>query len=54
MPCIALLEALHDAQCMEVVIETQTMPSQTIVQRALAGMSEGWMADVMDQGQRLS
>src|SRR5579875_1609624 len=49
MPCIALLEALDDAEGVQVVIEAETILLQTAVQCPLPRMAEGWMPYVMDQ-----
>ncbi len=50
---VALLEVLADAERMEVVVEAQAVPLQAVVESALAGVAEGRMADVVDQGERL-
>jgi hypothetical protein len=50
---ISLLEVLDDTQCVEVVVEAPPMADEALIERALAGMPEGWMADVVDQGKRL-
>ena len=50
---IALLEVLYDTQGVKVVVEAPTMANQTLIQRALAGMSKGRMADIVDQRKRL-
>jgi hypothetical protein len=38
-----------DAQGVEIVIEAPAMTDQALIQRSLAGMSEGRMADVVNQ-----
>ena len=50
---VALLEALDDAQRMQVVVEAQAVTLQAVVQRALAGVPERRMPDVVHQRQRL-
>jgi hypothetical protein len=49
VPGVALLKALHDAQRMQVVVKAQAVRLQAAVERALAGVAEGRMADVMHQ-----
>jgi hypothetical protein len=39
---------------MQIVIEAHAMSPQTPVQSPLACMTEGWMANIMDQGKRFS
>ncbi len=51
---VALLKALDDAKRVQVVIEAQAVMAQALVQRAFSGMSEGRVADVVDQGKGLS
>jgi len=50
---VAQLEVFHDAQRMEVVVEAQAVALEALIQRALAGVAEGRMADVVDQRQHL-
>ena len=50
---VPLLEVLHDAQRMKVVIEAQPMPLQAFVQRSLARVPKRRMPDVVHQRQRL-
>ena len=50
---VALLEVLDNAQRMQIVVEPQSVPLQALVQRALAGVPERRMADVVHQRQRL-
>ena len=51
---VTLFEVLDDAQRMQVVVEPAAMTSEAAVQCALSGMSEGRMADVVDQRESLS
>jgi hypothetical protein len=53
MSCVALFEPLHDSEGVKVVIETQSVALQTAIQSALAGMTEGRVPNVMDEGERL-
>src|SRR5262249_56234235 len=48
---MALVELAHDAQSMEVVIETVAMPAHQDVEGALSGMSKGRMSYVVHQSQ---
>ena len=48
---VALLEGGDDAQGMEVVIEAEAVGAEAVVEGFFAGMAEGWMADVMDEGE---
>lgn len=50
---IALLKVFDDAQRMQVVIESAAMASQTLIQRALASMPKGWVANIVDQSKCL-
>ena len=50
---VTLLEVLDDAQRMQVVVEAAPMTAEAAIQSALAGMSKGRMADVVNQRQRL-
>jgi hypothetical protein len=50
---VALLEVLDDAQGVEVVVEAQAVALEALVEGALAGVAEGRMADVVDQGEGL-
>ncbi len=50
---IALLEVLHDAQRVQVVIEEGSVRLHGRIQRLLAGVAEGRMSDVVHQRQRL-
>ncbi len=50
---VALLEVLHDAQRVQVVVEAQPVPLQAFIQRAFPGVPERRVADVVDQRQRL-
>ena len=54
MARVALLKALHDAQGVQVVVKAQAVGLQAAVQRALAGVAEWRMADVMHKGEGLS
>src|SRR5882672_3772147 len=51
---IALLEIFHDAQSMKIVIEEQTVLAHGGVERFFSGVAKRRMADVMNQGERLS
>ena len=53
MAGVALLEVLDDAQRVQVVVEAQAVALQAVVQRALAGVAERRVADVVDQRERL-
>ncbi len=48
---ITLLKVFDDAQCVKIVVEALAVLAHRQVQGALAGMSEGGMADVMHQGE---
>ena len=50
---VAVLEVLHNAERMQVVVELLTKAPHLPVEFFFAGMSERGMADVMDQGERL-
>ncbi len=50
---VTLFEVLDDAQRMDVVVEAAAVTAETAVERALAGVSEGRMADVVNQSERL-
>ena len=50
---IAQLHIFHGAQRLQVVVEELAVAPHQEVERALAGMSEGRMADVVNQRQRL-
>ncbi len=49
---VALLEVLDDAQRMHVVVEAPPVTAQAAIERTLSGMTEGRVADVVNQGQR--
>ena len=49
---VALLEALHDAQSVQVVVEAVAEALHLAVEFFFAGVREGRMADVVDQRQR--
>ena len=51
---IALFKPGDNAQGVEVVIEAQPVSAEALVEGAFAGMSEGWMADIVGQSKRLS
>jgi len=53
MPRVASLEALNDAESVEIVIKTQAIALKAIIQRAFAGMAKRRMTNVVDEGQRL-
>ncbi len=48
---VALLEVLDDAQGVEVVVEAEAVTLQAAVEGALAGVAEGRVADVVDEGE---
>jgi hypothetical protein len=50
---VALLEVFADAQSVEVVVEAEAVLLQALVEGALAGMAEGRVADVVDEGEGL-
>jgi hypothetical protein len=50
---VTLLEVLDDAQGMQVVVEAQPVPLQAFVERALTGVAEGRVADVVYERKRL-
>jgi hypothetical protein len=50
---VALLEVLDDAEGVEVVVEAAAMKAEALVQGALAGVAEGRMANVVDEGKGL-
>jgi hypothetical protein len=50
---IALFKPGDDAQGMEVVVEAQQVDLEGAVESFFAGMAEGRMADVVDQGKGL-
>ena len=51
MAGVALLEALHDAQGVQIVVKAEAVGLQAAVERALAGVAEGRVADVMHQSE---
>ena len=50
---VTLLEMFNDTQGVDIVIEAAAVALKAAVQRALTGVSEGRMADVVNQRQRL-
>src|SRR6185437_3387756 len=50
---VTLLEILHNAQGVQVVVEEVALGTHGGVERLLAGVAERWMADVVHQSQRL-
>ena len=50
---IPLLEVLADPERMEVVVEAKTVALEALIESALAGVAEGRVADVVDQGKSL-
>ena len=40
-----------DAQGVQIVVETEAMCLERAIQRLFAGVAEGWVADVVGQGQ---
>ena len=46
---VTLFETGHDAQGMQIVVETEAMCFEGCVESLFSGMTEGWMADVVDQ-----
>ena len=53
MPRVPLLKLVHNAECMQVMVETQLIALKTAIQCTLPGMSKGRMPDVMNQCQGL-
>src|SRR5665213_3205030 len=53
MARVTLLEALYDAQRVQVVVEPKAVAAEAFVQCTLAGVAEGRVADVVDQRKRL-
>ena len=45
MSSVALFKALNDAECMEIVVKTETVTLKTIVERALASVSKRGMTN---------
>src|SRR5579859_536512 len=50
---VAMLEVLHDAKRVQVVIKAAAMGAHQLVEFSLPGMAEGRVADIVYQGQRL-
>ncbi len=50
---VALLEVLADAEGVEVVVEAEAVALEAVVEGALAGVAEGRVADVVDEGEGL-
>ena len=50
---IALLKVLDDAQRVKIMVEPAAVPRQAAVKGTLAGVAEGWMADIVNQRKRL-
>jgi hypothetical protein len=50
---VTLLEVLDDAEGVQVVVEAATVAAEALVEGALAGVAEGGMADVVDEGEGL-
>ena len=50
---VALLEVLDDAEGVEVVVEAAAVALEALVEGAFAGVAEGRVADVVDQGEGL-
>ncbi len=48
---VTMLEMLDDAESVEVVVKTAAVGAHEFVELALAGMAEGRMTDVVDQGE---
>jgi hypothetical protein len=51
MSYITLFEMLHNPQSVQIMIETQTMTAQALIQGALSCMTERRMADIVNQRQ---
>jgi hypothetical protein len=51
---VTLLEVLDDTQCVEVVVESPPMTAEAAIQCTFTGMPKWRMADVVNQGKRLS
>jgi hypothetical protein len=50
---IAEFKVLYDPQRVQIVVETQTVPLQALIQGPFPGMAEGRMADIVYKRQRL-
>ena len=48
---VTLLEVFDDAQRMKIVVEAQTVTLQAAIERSLAGVTEGRMPDIVNQGE---
>ena len=48
---VALLKVLDDAEGVEIMVEAAAVTLETLVEGALAGVTERGMADVMDEGE---
>ena len=48
---MAILEVLHDAQGVEIMVEAKAVSLERLVEGPLAGMAEGGMADVVGEGE---
>src|SRR5579863_903991 len=46
-----MFELFDDAQCVKIVVERAAMRLHELIQFAFAGMTEGWVADVVNQSQ---
>ena len=51
---IALLQLLHRAQGIQVVVKAIAIFAHSVVQGSLSRVSKGRMPDIMDQGQSLN
>jgi hypothetical protein len=51
---VTLLEPGDDAQGVQVVVEGQAVSAQAKIECLLAGVTEGWMADVVGEGESFS
>lgn len=49
---IALLKVLNDAEGVEVMVEAAAVTLEALIQCAFAGVTEGWVTDVVDESQR--
>jgi hypothetical protein len=50
---VALFKMLHDAQSVQIMVEAEAVALKAGMQSALSGMTEGGMADIVDQRQGL-
>jgi hypothetical protein len=51
---VSLLEVLHCAQGMQIVVKSKAVFAHLSIKRPLAGMPEGRVPDIVNQGKNLS